>query len=74
MPSISGLATNAALTAVENKIPDVSTLVKKKIMAQKLVSLKKNLLIIIMTSILLLQNLILSLLMFLMQNWQRQIS
>ena len=29
MPSISGLATNAALTTVENKIPDVSNLVKK---------------------------------------------
>ena len=27
--SISGLATNAALTAVENKTPDVSSLVKK---------------------------------------------
>ena len=29
MPSISELATNAALTAVENKIPDVSSLIKK---------------------------------------------
>ena len=29
MPSISGLATIAALTAVKNKIPDVSNLVKK---------------------------------------------
>ena len=29
MPSISGLATNSALTAAENKIPDVSGLVKK---------------------------------------------
>ena len=29
MPSISGLATNTALTAVENNIPDVSSLVKK---------------------------------------------
>ena len=28
-PSISGLTTNAALTAVKNKIPDVSNLVKK---------------------------------------------
>ena len=28
MPSTSGLATNAALTPVENKIPDVSNLVK----------------------------------------------
>ena len=29
IPSISGLATNSALTAVENKISDVSSLVKK---------------------------------------------
>ena len=29
MPSINGLATNAASTAVGNKIPNVSTLVKK---------------------------------------------
>ena len=29
IPSINGLATNSALTVVENKIPDVSTLVKK---------------------------------------------
>ena len=28
--SISGLATNSALTAIENKIPDVSNLVKKR--------------------------------------------
>ena len=29
IPSISSLATNSALTAVKNKIPDVSSLVKK---------------------------------------------
>ena len=29
IPSISGLATNSALTAIENKIPNVSGLVKK---------------------------------------------
>ena len=57
---ISGLATKTALTAVENKIPSVSSLVKKKqIMTQKSVSPKRNLLIIIMTSILILQSLIL---------------
>ena len=28
-PSITGLTTNSALTAVENKIPDVKNLVKK---------------------------------------------
>ena len=45
IPSISGLATNAAFTEVEN---NVTSLVKKQIMAQKLVSLKKNLLIMIL--------------------------
>ena len=30
IPSITGLATNSELTAVENKILDVSSLVKKK--------------------------------------------
>ena len=29
MPNITGLATNSALTAVENEMPDVSSLVKK---------------------------------------------
>ena len=29
IPSIGGLATNAALTAVENKIPNIRGLVKK---------------------------------------------
>ena len=29
IPSITGLVTNAALTAVKNKIPDVSNLIKK---------------------------------------------
>ena len=46
------------LTAVENKIPSVSNLVKKQIMTQKFVNLKRHLLIISMTNILLLQNLI----------------
>ena len=43
-PSITGLATTTALTAVENKIPNVSTLVKK-IMLQKNQALKKNILL-----------------------------
>ena len=30
IPSISGLATTAALTAIENKIPDISNQLKKK--------------------------------------------
>ena len=58
IPRITGLATNSALTAVENKIPDVSSLVKKQIIRQKLVKFKRWLVIIIMTNTLLLQNLI----------------
>ena len=54
MPNISNLATTSALTAVENKTPSVINLVKK----QKLLKLKRKLLIIIMINILLLQNLI----------------
>ena len=57
IPDVSSLATKTALTAVENKIPDVSSLVKKQIMTQKSVSLRRNLLIIIITNILLLQSL-----------------
>ena len=32
IPSISYLATNSALTSVENKIPDVSSFVKRQIL------------------------------------------
>ena len=43
MLNISGLAANAALTIVENEIPNISSLVKKKqIMTQKLLKLKKT--------------------------------
>ena len=35
MASISGVATTSALTAIENKIPSISTLVKKQIMIQR---------------------------------------
>ena len=59
IPDVSNLATKTALTAGENKIPSISSLVKKKqTMTQIFVSLKKNLLIMIMTNILLLQSLI----------------
>ena len=58
IPNITTVATTSALTAVENEIPNVSNLLKKLTMAQKLVKLKRNLLIIIMINILLLQNLI----------------
>ena len=59
IPDVSSLATKTALTAVENKIPSVSSLVKKQTITQKLVSLKSNLLIKIMTNILLPRSLIL---------------
>ena len=53
IPSISGLATNAQLTAVENKITNIPELTQKSLKP------KRNLLIIIMINILLLQSLIL---------------
>ena len=59
IPDVSSLATKNALTAVKNKIPSVSNLVKKQTMTQKLLKLKRNLLIIIMINILQLQSLIL---------------
>ena len=54
IPNITDLATTAALTVVENKTPNVSNLVTKKLtVAQVLVKLKiKLLLIIIMINIL----------------------
>ena len=68
IPDVSSLATKTALTAVENKRPSVTNLVKKQTMTQKLLKLKRNLLIIIMTNILQLQSLMLLLLMFLMRD------
>ena len=58
-PDLGSLATKTALTTVENKIPNISNLVKKQIMTQKLLKLKRNLLIIIMINILQLQSLML---------------
>ena len=52
IPDVSSLATKTALTAAENKIPSVNNLVKKQTMTQKLLSSKRNLLIIIMTNML----------------------
>ena len=57
-PYISKLATETALTAVENKIHSFRNLINK-IITQKLLKLKINLLAIIMTDILKLQSLIL---------------
>ena len=59
IPSVSDLAINTALTTVENKIANISSLVKKTGITQKLLKLKRNLLIIIMINILQLQSLIL---------------
>ena len=42
IPSISGLATNSALTAAENKIPDVSNLVKKTDYNTKISDIEKK--------------------------------
>ena len=60
IPNITNLATSTTLTAVENKIFDVSNLVKKTLnITQKLVKWKIKLLpIMIMINILLLNNLI----------------
>ena len=55
--SITNLATNTPLTAVENKIPSVSNLVKKLTITKTLTKFKRKLLIIIMINILLIQNL-----------------
>ena len=56
IPSITNLGSTTALTAAENTY--VSNFVKKLIITQKLVELKRKLLIVITINILLLQNLI----------------
>ena len=43
IPSISGLATNAALTTVENKIPNINNLVKKTDYDAKITEIEKKL-------------------------------
>ena len=59
IPDITNLANKTTLTVVEHKLPNVSNLVKKFSITQKLMKLKRKLLImIIVTRILLLQNLI----------------
>ena len=48
--SINGFAINAALTAVENEIPDITNLIKKKqIKMQKYQKLKMNILLQLIT-------------------------
>ena len=56
--SITDLATFAILTTIKNKRANVSNLVKKLTITQKLMKLKTKLLIMKMINILLLQNLI----------------
>ena len=51
--SISGLATSAASIAVENKIPNVSSSVKKQIMTQKYQTLSLNFLLMLIIASLL---------------------
>ena len=57
IPSITGSATNSAMTAVENKIPDVNSLVRKTDYDAKILLQRKSLIMIMMNT-LLLQNLI----------------
>ena len=55
IPNITNLATTSSLTAVGNKISSFSNLVKKKMTTtQKLMKLKRKLLILIMINVLLL--------------------
>ena len=56
IPSINGFATNAALTAVEDKISNTSNLVKKASYDIKITEIEKTLLIMIMINMLLPQN------------------
>ena len=58
IPNFTNLTTTTALTTVENKIPNVRKVVRKLTITQKLMKLKKKLLIMILINILLLQNLI----------------
>ena len=59
IPSISGLVTTSALTAVENKMPNVSNLLKKTDYDTKVNEIEKNITVYkSMTNTLLLQSLI----------------
>ena len=49
IPDMTNLVGKAKLTELENKIPSVSNLVEKQTITQKLLKLKRNLLIMIMT-------------------------
>ena len=51
LANIAKLATTTSLTPVENKIPNVSNLVKKMTIIQKLLKLKRKLLIMMMINV-----------------------
>ena len=69
---ITDLATKTVLTTIENKIPDVSSLVKKTDYNTKITEIENKLNNHNHDNILLLQNLILQLLTFLMQDQHEQ--
>ena len=59
IPSISGLATNSALNAVQNKIPDVSNLVKKNIWYYEILDIESKYILLQLIAINLLKILLL---------------
>ena len=75
VPNMTNLTTTtAAFTAIENKIPDISNLIKKLTITRKLVKLKvKLLLIMIMIIILRLKNLISTHRKIILQDWKKKI-
>ena len=76
VPNMTNLTTTTttAFTAIENKIPDISNLMKKLTITRKLVKLKvKLLLIMIMIIILRLKNLISTHRKIILQGWKKKI-
>ena len=75
VPNMTNLTTTTtAFTAIENKIPDISNLMKKLTITRKLVKLKvKLLLIMIMIIILRLKNLISTHRKIILQDWKKKI-
>ena len=59
IPIISGLATNSALNAVQNKIPDVSNLVKKNIWYYEILDIESKYILLQLIAINLLKILLL---------------
>ena len=74
MTNLTTTTTTTAFTAIENKIPDISNLIKKLTITRKLVKLKvKLLLIMIMIIILRLKNLISTHRKIILQGWKKKI-